>query len=427
MERAVMKKVRWRLLPFLVACYLLALIDRTNVGMASLQMSADIGLTKVQFGFGASLFFVSYFALEVPSNLALERFGARRWIARIMITWGLVSAATALVTGPTSFYALRLILGAAEAGFFPGIVLYLTYWMPSAYRGRVLAMFAVGIPVASFISSPLSGALLSLDGALGLQGWQWLFIVEGLPATVLGVACLFWLSDRPDQARWLTDDERAWLRQALTPANAPVAGPTVSKWALLKRPQFWALVLACCGASASGSVLGVWQPQFLKSFGLTDFATGLVNSIPYGVATIAMVLWGYSSDRQNERGWHTAIPLLLIALSALLISLSSGLVMVVVLLTGALAGAYCFKGPFWSLASGWLKPSEAAVGIAAINATSNLIGGAIMVNLYGWVYDATHSYALALAPLAALAVASALSILAVARSAQTAALAPAKI
>lgn len=413
-----MKKVRWRLLPFLVACYLLALIDRTNVGMASLQMSADIGLTKVQFGFGASLFFISYFLVEVPSNLALERFGARRWIARIMITWGLVSAATALVQGPASFYTLRLILGAAEAGFFPGIVLYLTYWMPPAYRGRVLAMFAVGIPVASFISSPLSGALLTLDGAMGLRGWQWLFLVEGLPATVMGLACLFWLSDRPDQARWLTQDERDWLGRALTSSAKPATGQPVSKWLLLRKPQFWALVLACCGASASGSVLGVWQPQFLKSFGLTDFTTGLVNSIPYGVATVAMVLWGYNSDRMNERGWHTAIPLLLIALSAVLISLSTGLVMVVVLLTGALAGAYCFKGPFWSLASGWLSPSEAAVGIAAINATSNLIGGAVMVNLYGWVYEATHSYAIALAPLAVLAIASALSILAVSRAAK---------
>lgn len=415
-----MKKVRWRLLPFLVACYLLALIDRTNVGMASLQMSAGIGLTKVQFGFGASLFFISYFLIEVPSNLALERFGARRWIARIMITWGLVSAGTALVQGPASFYTLRLILGAAEAGFFPGIVLYLTYWMPPAYRGRVLAMFAVGIPVASFISSPLSGALLTLDGAMGLRGWQWLFIVEGMPATILGLACLFWLSDRPDQAGWLTQAERDWLCRAVAPAAKPASGRPVSKWHLLRKPQFWALVLACCGASASGSVLGVWQPQFLKSFGLTDFATGLVNSIPYGIATVAMVLWGYNSDRMNERGWHTAIPLLLIALSAVLISLSTGLVMVVVLLTGALAGAYCFKGPFWSLASGWLSPSEAAVGIAGINATSNLIGGAIMVNLYGWVYDATHSYAIALAPLALLAIASALSILAVSRGAKKA-------
>ena len=415
-----MKKVRWRLLPFLVACYLLALIDRTNVGMASLQMSADIGLTKVQFGFGASLFFISYFLIEVPSNLALERFGARRWIARIMITWGLVSAGTALVQGPASFYTLRLVLGAAEAGFFPGIVLYLTYWMPPAYRGRVLAMFAVGIPVASFISSPLSGALLTLDGAMGLRGWQWLFIVEGMPATILGLACLFWLSDRPDQAGWLTQAERDWLCRAVAPAAKPASGRPVSKWHLLRKPQFWALVLACCGASASGSVLGVWQPQFLKSFGLTDFATGLVNSIPYGIATVAMVLWGYNSDRMNERGWHTAIPLLLISLSAVLISLSTGLVMVVVLLTGALAGAYCFKGPFWSLASGWLSPSEAAVGIAGINATSNLIGGAIMVNLYGWVYDATHSYAIALAPLALLAIASALSILAVSRGAKKA-------
>ncbi|MBO9580822.1 MAG: MFS transporter [Sphingobium sp.] len=410
-----MRKVRWRLLPFLVVCYLLALIDRGNVGMASLQMTEDLGLTKAQFGFGASLFFISYFLIEVPSNMALERFGARRWIARIMITWGIVSAGTALVKGATSFYVLRLILGAAEAGFFPGIVLYLTWWLPPAYRGRVLAMFAVGIPIASFISSPISGALLTLDGTLGLRGWQWLFLIEGLPATILGFVCLWWLTDKPDDAHWLSEAERGWLVNAVQAGNVRKGDQGASKWALLRTPQFWALTLACCGASASGSVVGVWQPQFLKSFGLSDFQTGLVNAVPYGVATLAMVAWGYSSDRKGERRWHTAIPLLLIALSASLISFSGSLVQVVVLLTGSLVGAYCFKGPFWSLVSGWLNPREAAVGIAAINATSNLIGGAIMVNLYGWVYEGTGSYSLALAPLAVLAVCSALSILVAAR------------
>lgn len=414
-EQSTIARVRWRLLPFLIVCYLFALIDRTNVGMASLQMTEDLGLTKAQFAFGASLFFVSYFLVEVPSNMALERFGARRWIARIMITWGLISAGMALVQGSTSFYVLRFVLGAAEAGFFPGIILYLTYWLPGAYRGRTMALFAIGIPMASFVSSPISGALLALDGLLGLRGWQWLFIIEGLPATFLGLACLRMLPDRPANATWLSPDQRAWLENALAMENKPKVSGAGSKWAVFRDLKFWAFVLACCGASASGSVLAVWQPQFLKSFGLSDIQTGLVNSIPYGVATVAMVLWGYSSDRFQERRWHTAIPLLLIAASAILVSFSSSLAVVVLLLTGSLVGAYCFKGPFWSLASTWLDPRSAAIGIAAINATANLVGGGIMVNLYAWVFESTGSYAAALSPLAGLAVTSALSILWIAK------------
>ncbi|WP_374524636.1 MFS transporter [Sphingopyxis sp.] len=418
-ERTVMRKVQWRLLPFLVVCYLFALIDRTNVGMASLQMTEDIGLTKSQFAFGASLFFVSYFLVEVPSNLALEKFGARRWIARIMITWGLISAAMAFVQGATSFYVLRFILGAAEAGFFPGIILYLTYWLPPAYRGRILAMFAVAIPLASFISSPLSGALLAMDGIWGLRGWHWLFILEGLPASFLGIACLWMLTDRPAQAKWLSGEEKAWLEAEMVSSKRPVGGQADQpKWHVFKNLQFWGLVLACAGASASGSVLGVWQPQFLKSFGLSDFTTGLVNSIPYGVATIAMLLWGYHSDRTGERRWHTAIPLLLITLSTALAAFAPSLALVVLMLTCILVGAYCFKGPFWSLASGWLSPASAAVGIAAINATANLIGGGLMVNVYAWVHDATDSYALALAPLSLLTLASAISIIVIERRAK---------
>lgn len=418
-EQTVMRKVQWRLLPFLVVCYVFALIDRTNVGMAALQMTEDVGLSKAQFAFGASLFFVSYFLVEVPSNMALEKFGARRWISRIMITWGLISASMAFVEGPASFYTLRFILGAAEAGFFPGIILYMTYWLPQSYRARVLAMFAVAIPLANFVSSPLSGALLAMDGVLGLRGWQWLFICEGLPASFLGIACLWILTDRPAQAKWLSEDERAWLENAVTtkPRSAS-SQPALPKWHIFRNLQFWGLVLACCGASASGSVLGVWQPQFLKAFGLTDFQTGLVNAIPYGVATVAMVLWGFSSDRTGERRLHTAIPLLLITLSTALAGLAPSLAVAVLLLTCILVGAYCFKGPFWSLASGWLNPASAAVGIAAINATANLIGGGLMVNVYGWVHEATGSSAMALAPLSVLTLASALSILFMERSAR---------
>jgi len=420
LEQSTLSKVRWRLLPFLIVCYLFALIDRTNVGMASLQMTKDLGLTKAQFGFGASLFFISYFLVEVPSNLALERFGARRWIARIMITWGLVSAGTAFVQSVDSFYAIRFILGAAEAGFFPGIIFYLSCWLPGSHRARAMALFAVGIPLASFISSPISGALMLLDGTWGLRGWQWLFIVEGLPATLLGFLCLRWLTDRPSEAAWLTTEQKAWLVDRLQQQErARDTGALASKWQIFRSLKFWGFVLACCGASASGSVLAVWQPQFLKSFGLSDFQTGLINSIPYGVATLAMVAWGYSSDHFKERRWHTAVPLLLITGCAIAIAFTSSLAVAVMLLSGSLMGAYCFKGPFWSLASGWLDARSAAVGIAAINATANLVGGGFMVNFYAWVYERTGSYSLALAPLAGLALASALSILIIARTAGT--------
>jgi ACS family tartrate transporter-like MFS transporter len=210
-EKATMRKVLLRLVPFLMVCYFFALLDRVNIGFAALQMNKDLGLTPAMFGFAASLFFISYFLVEVPSNLALQRFGARRWLARIMITWGMLSALMAFVVGPFSLYAMRFLLGAAEAGFFPGAILYLTYWLPSEYRARILATFTVSIPVASFIGSPLSVSMLELDGLLGFRGWQWMFILEGVPTALLGIACLFFLTDRPTQATWLTAEQRSWL------------------------------------------------------------------------------------------------------------------------------------------------------------------------------------------------------------------------
>lgn len=415
LEAQVMRKVTWRLLPFLTLCYLLAFIDRANIGMASLQMNADLGFTSKIFDFGASLFFVAYFLMEVPSNLMLQKVGARRWIARIMVTWGMVSAGMAFVWNVESFYVMRFLLGAAEAGFFPGVVLYLTYWMPPLHRGRALALFAVAIPLSSFVGSPLGGLLLSLDGMGGLRGWQWLFICEGVPTVLLGLACLRVLTDRPEQARWLSDDERAWLASATNSMAADKPMIQGSAWALLRTPAFWAMVLACCGASAAGSVLGVWQPQLLKSYGLTNLQTGLVNSIPYGIAAIAMILWGRHSDATGERRWHTALPLLLIAVGVLGTFAFSGLVPTVILLTFVLMGAYCFKGPFWSMASSWLSAGTAAAGIAAINATSNLIGGGLMVNVYGLIHDRTDSHVLALLPLALLTIGSATAVTIVGR------------
>lgn len=411
LEADTIRKITWRLIPFLMLCYLLAFIDRGNIGMASLQMNDDLGLTKKMFGFAGSLFFISYFLFEVPSNLALQKFGARKWIARIMVTWGLVSAGMALVQGPTSLYVLRFLLGAAEAGFFPGVVLYLTYWFPAAYRGRIVAIFMVAVPMASFIGSPLSALLLQADGLLGLRGWHWLFILEGIPTVLMGVACLFFLTDRPEQAKWLSEEQRNWLSARMEKErNEKKTTAHVPLGKLLRSKEVLGMALVCATASAAGSVLGVWQPQLLKSFGLTIMQTGLVNAIPYVIAAALMVWWGRHSDRKGERRWHTAIPLALISggmLSALFIT---SLAPTVVLLSCVLIGAYSFKGPFWALSSTWLPPSSAAAGLAAINAASNLIGGGLMVNVYGWIREETGSYSLALLPIAILALASILTL-----------------
>jgi MFS transporter, ACS family, tartrate transporter len=417
LETATMRRVIVRLVPFLMLCYFFALLDRVNVGFAALQMNKDLGLNPAMFGFAASLFFVSYFLVEVPSNLALQKVGARRWIARIMITWGLVTACMAFVVGPYSLYGMRFILGAAEAGFFPGAILYLTYWLPSEYRARIMATFTVSIPLATFLGSPLSVTLLELDGLLGLKGWQWLFVLEGLPTVCLGIACLFVLTDRPRDANWLRDDERAWLVGRLDEEVAkrkPIGH--ISLWQLLRNKYFLTMALVCSGASATGSVLSVWQPQMIKSFGLTNLQTGFVNAIPYGIATVLMVLWGRHSDRQGERRWHTAISLLLASFGLAYLNLTAGIATAVMAVTFALVGAYSFKGPFWALSAGWLSPGTLAAGLAGINAIANLIGGGLMVNVVGLVKDATGSFPLGMLPVAALDAAAAISVILISRA-----------
>jgi len=412
LEAETMRKITWRIIPFLVICYLMALIDRGNIGMASLQMNGDLGLTKKVFGFAGSLFFFAYFLFEVPSNLALQKFGARKWIARIMVTWGLVSACTAFVQGQNSLFVMRFLLGAAEAGFFPGVVLYLTYWFPAAYRGRIIAIFMVAVPMGSFVGSPLSALLLQADGLLGMRGWHWLFLLEGIPTMLLGIACLFFLTDRPHQANWLSEAQRTWLINRLeSERKEPKNTVRPSVWQMFRSKEVLGMALVCSAASAAGTVLGVWQPQLLKSFGLSVMETGLVNSVPYVVAAVLMVLWGRHSDKQGERRWHTAISLALIAGGMLGTFLTSSLAPTVFLLSCILVGAYSFKGPFWALSSSWLPASSAAAGLAMINAVSNLIGGGLMVNAYGWIREETGSYSLALLPIALLTVASIITLL----------------
>lgn len=411
LERETMRRVIWRILPFLVVSYLISIIDRGNIGMAALQMNEDLGLTKAAFGFASSLYFVAYFLFEVPSNLAMQKVGARLWIPRIMISWGIVSMCMALVETSASLYVLRFLLGAAEAGFFPGVVLYLTWWIPSRYRARIIASFMVAIPLANFIGSPLSGLILTLDGWFGLRGWHLLFIIEGLPAVLLGIAAYFVLSNRPHEARWLNHKQKQWLEETLEKERSERKNiGHISTWQLLKHRQIWLFALIYSGASAAGTTLSVWSPQLLKSFQLDNLTTGLLNAIPYGLASVLMIVWGRNSDRTGERRWHTALTLFMIAggIAAAFINLS--LPATIIILSLILAGAYSMKGPFWALASGWMSSSSAAAGLAAIGAIANLIGGGLMVNVYGIINQKTGSHTLALLPLAVLCLAGGIAV-----------------
>ncbi len=428
LERSAMRRIGWRLVPFLILAYFVSFLDRVNVGFAAIEMNHDLGLTATVFGWGAGIFFVGYFLLEIPSNLALERYGARRWIARIMATWGIVSAATALVEGPWSFVAVRFLLGLAEAGFFPGVILYLTYWFPSDYRARIVGVFMISIPISSFLGSPVSGALLGVSG-WGLRGWQWLFILEGLPALLMAVAVLWLLPDRPGDAAWLPAAERDWLEGRLRAEAARNArrdrSAEPSSWAVLREPQLLLLIAIYFGSTASSYGLTFWTPQLVKSYGLSNFQTGLLNSVPYGFASAAMILWGRRSDRMRERRWHLAIPFLILAAGLAGGTVLSGLAPLVCALTVAAVGVYMLKGPFWALATEQLPPVTAATSIAAINAVGNL-GGFLGPYLIGTIKDATGSFTLSLLPLILFALVSAVLSLVAGRE-RSAATTPAEV
>jgi MFS family permease len=317
----------------------------------------------------------------------------------------------ALVKGPQSLYLMRLLLGAAEAGFFPGVILYLTYWFPAEYRARIIGLFMVAIPVSSFVGSPISAALLETDGWLGLRGWQWMFIIEAAPAVVLGLACLFFLSDRPADARWLGADERDWLLARLE-AEGQRGRPVrqLSVWQVLWNKHVLVLSVVLAGSTAVSSGLQLWQPQIIKSYGLTNMQTGLLNSIPFALASVIMIWWGKRSDRTGERIWHASLPLMLTAVSLAFALLFDSLFSIIVILCLAVIGIYAGKGPAWAVSTEWLSAGTAAAGLAQINAISNLAGfGTTYV--MGFIKDATGKFTLALVPLVALATAAALAIL----------------
>ncbi len=293
LEAETMRRVSWRLMPFLLLAYLICYIDRVNVGFAALQMNKAVGLDPKTYGLGAGIFFVGYFIFEVPSNLALEKFGARRWIARIMISWGIISMACAFIAGPFSFLSLQFLLGVAEAGFFPGVILYLTYWYPARYRAIIIGIFMVAIPAAGFIGSPLSGAILYLDGWLGVAGWQWIFILEAAPAVLLGFAAYLWLTDKPQNAAWLSPAQQQWLATALeAERRRAVRVEHQSVWRVISNRYVLIMALVYSGAVGASTSLALWMPQLVKSFGLSNWETGLVTAVPFGIAAVWMVLWG---------------------------------------------------------------------------------------------------------------------------------------
>ncbi|WP_042302410.1 MFS transporter [Paraburkholderia kururiensis] len=401
LEARTMARVTARLVPFLIVCYFIAYLDRVNVGFAALQMNKALDLSSSAFGFGAGIFFIAYFFFEVPSNLLLERFGARRWIARIMFTWGILAGAMAFIphlsrmTGMSNahvFYTLRILLGVAEAGFFPGIIFLLTLWFPAKYRARVVGYFMAAIPLSTVIGGPISGALLSLDGKSGFAGWQWLYLIEAAPALILSIGVLLYLTDKPADARWLTDDERAWLvaRQAQERRHRE-AVRSFSVVEALFNPRILAIALIYFGANATNYGLSFFLPQIIKAFGLTNLQTGFVTSLPYIVGLVAMLYWGRHSDRSLERKRHVAIALVIAAAG---IAAAAGLdnpVLKMIALSIAGFGIFGCLPIIWTLPAAFLSGAAAAGGIAAVNSLGNL-AGFFGPYAMGWIKDSTGGF-----------------------------------
>ena len=400
MADALAGKVARRLLPFLMLCYFFAYLDRVNVGFAALTMNRDIGLSATAYGLGAGLFFLGYVAFEVPSNLILERVGARIWIARIMVTWSLISASTAFVTSEWSFYLVRVLLGLAEAGFFPGIILYLTYWFPTAQRAGIVGIFMMAVPLSAAIGAPLSGLVMSFtDGWLGLAGWQWLYLLEAAPSLLLGLATLFVLTDRPEQAAWLTPEERARLVARMAEDQRLQPNRTTHFGSALLDPRVLGLGLVYFGLSTGLYAVGLWLPQIVSSFGFTTTATGFVAAIPYIVSAAGMLAWTRRSDRRGERVRHVAIPTVVAGLALIAASQAGTPFLTIAALSVAALGVFAALPTFWTLPTRLLTGTAAAGGIALINALGSL-GGFVGPSLMGWVRDATGRFGDGLAAVA---------------------------
>jgi ACS family tartrate transporter-like MFS transporter len=372
-----------------------AYLDRINVGFAALQMRQQLAFTDAVYGLGAGMFFAGYFFFQVPSNLALQRVGARRWIALLMMLWGVVSAAMVFVSGPRSFYLLRFLLGAAEAGFFPGVILYLKNWFPARARARTVARFMTAAPLSGVVGGPLSGALLGLHPRLhltpGLAGWQWMFLIEGIPAVLLGAVVFAYLVDRPEEARWLPREERAWLVETLRRERAEVTGGA-GAFAALRSGRIWMLALVYFGLNTVSYGVSLWLPTLIRSLsGVSNFAVGMLSAIPYVAAAVAMVAVGLHSDRSGERRWHTAMPAFAGALALTGAAYSTSVGPAILAISVAVLGVFSMMGPFWAMPTGLLSGTAAAAGIAFINSVGNL-GGFVGPYVIGLVRTSTGQF-----------------------------------
>jgi ACS family tartrate transporter-like MFS transporter len=395
LETRVVRKISWRILPFVMLLYFISFLDRVNVGFAAFTMNKAIGLTPAMYGLGGGLFFVGYFLFEVPSNLILYRVGVRVWIARVMVTWGLVSAASAFVTGPHSFYALRFVLGVAEAGFFPGIILYLSLWFPARFRALAAAVFMAAAQLSTAIGSPISGALMELPKVAGLSNWQWLYIIEAVPAILLGLAVLKVLTDKPEEAHWLEQEERDWLvstlqSERISTKSSHGAG-LASALRTMRDPRVLALSLIYLGTAAGLYTLGLWAPLILRQFAFSSTEIGWINAVPSVVAIGGMTVWARHSDQTEERTWHVVLPCVAACIGFVLAGTAHTAIGVILALVIVNVGISAAKAPLWAMATTFLSGASAAAGIATINSIGNL-GGFLGPFLIGWIKARSGSY-----------------------------------
>jgi D-galactonate transporter len=406
------KKVFWRIVPFLMLCYVVAYLDRVNVGFAKLQMSQDLGFSETIYGLGAGLFFIGYFLFEVPSNVLLHRIGARVWIARIMVTWGVICAAFMFVKTPASFYAMRFLLGVAEAGFYPGVILYLTYWFPARRRARIIAMFMSAIPVAGIFGNPLSGWIMDTFGhSGGLRGWQWMFLIEAAPALLMGIAVLLYLDNGIRAARWLDEGEKRQLEREIT-IDQQGTQTYPSAFAIFRDIRIWHMSLIYFCFVMGQYALTFWMPTLIKTTGVVgNLNIGLFSAIPFVCAIVAMNLFGRSADARRERRWHLVVPALMGAAGFIVAaSFVSNTAVAVVALSVAAAGVLTCAPLFWSLPTSFLSGAAAAVGIATVNSVGNL-AGFVSPYLVGYLKDLTHSTQSGMYVLAAMLVIGAIAVL----------------
>ncbi len=390
-ENHAYRKAAWHILPLLMLCYVVAYLDRVNVGFAKLQMADDLQFSEAVYGFGAGIFFIAYFFLEIPSNLMLHRVGARLWIARIMITWGIISAGMAFVTTPMSFYVMRCLLGIAEAGFYPGVILYLSYWFPTNRRGRMYALFATAVPLSGVFGAPLSGWIMgAFNGLHGFAGWQWMFVLEGIPSVLIGILVIFKLTDRISHAKWLTDEEKKILQANIDSDTQHHVHSSLKE--IFLQPRVWLLTLIYFCLIAGFYTIGFWLPTLIKDSGVKDvLSIGLLSAIPYGAAALTMIVVSRSADRWRERRWHLALTATLGGIGMIIsASFSDNIVIAMMGLTLGAMGALSTLPLFWSLPTAFLGGTAAAAGIALINSWGNLAGFAAPY-MMGYLKDLTQS------------------------------------